>query len=571
MEYLKRGLSGVALAALVGLAAWRGGQIDSPAHWYAILPPLLAVVLALVTRQLLLSLGLGVLVGGLLATVPGNAAAAAVWGRGLLTGPGYVLSALSDTVNLQILAFVVLVLMMISVLIVAGGLQGVVNLLARFARGPRSTQMVTALMGLAIFIDDYANTMIVGSSMRPMSDRHRISREKLAFLVDATSAPVAGVAVVSTWIGYEVGLFGEVSRSLEIGLDGYRMFFDALSFRFYCFMMIIFVLVNVISGRDFGSMRTAQTRARTSGSLAAPDARPVTSKSFSRALPHDHARVAARTALIPLLGLFIFLLGALWVDGGGMSELEQGAQRILNPRIWRDVLGRASNNIFILALASGVGLLLALATSRLQAGLPWRLIGRTLLAGFRASLLPMAILVLAWSLKGTCDALQTGVFLVDAVGEVLSPLWFPALLFVIASLTAIATGTSWGTMAILIPTGIPIAFQLDGGSYGLTTMMSLGAVLDGAILGDHCSPISDTTIMSSISSSCDHIHHVRTQIPYSLTVGGLAIVCGYLPAASGLPSWAGMLIATGVIVALFGFIRRRSPGSQTNDRRKWKG
>jgi Na+/H+ antiporter NhaC len=559
MEYLKRSLLGIALAALVALAAWRGAQIESPAHWYAILPPLLAVVLALVTRRLLLSLGVGVLIGGLLATVPGDATAPAAWGQGLLTGPGYVLSALGDVVNLQILAFVALVLMMISVLIVAGGLQGVVNLLARFARGPRSTQMVTALMGLAIFIDDYANTMIVGSSMRPMSDRHLVSREKLAFLVDATSAPVAGVAVVSTWIGYEVGLFGEVSRSLGIGLDGYRMFFDALSFRFYCFMMIIFVLVNVISGRDYGSMRGAQARARATGALAAPDARPVTSRSFSGTRPDDHARVAARTALIPLLGLFVFLLGALWVDGGGVAELQQGPLRILNPRIWRDVLGQAANNILILAMASGVGLLLAVATSRLQAGLPWRLLGRSLLAGFKASLLPMAILVLAWSLKGTCDELQTGVFLVDAVGEVLSPLWFPALLFVIAGLTAIATGTSWGTMAILIPTGIPIAFQLDGGTYGLTTMMSLGAVLDGAILGDHCSPISDTTIMSSISSSCDHIHHVRTQIPYSLTVGGLAIVCGYLPAARGLPSWAGMLIATGAIIALFGVIRRRSP------------
>jgi len=137
-----------------------------------------------------------------------------------------------------------------------------------------------------------------------------------------------------------------------------------------------------------------------------------------------------------------------------------------------------------------------------------------------------------------------------------NPYLFPALLFIVASLTSFATGTSWGTMAILIPTAIPIAFQLDGGSYGLVTMICLGAILDGAIFGDHCSPISDTTIMSSISSSCDHIHHVRTQIPYSLTVAGLALVFGYIPAALGVPSWIGILTSIGVILLLFTWLKK---------------
>ena len=552
-------LTAVVFAALCALAACRAAQIQAAAAWYSILPPLLAVSLALVTHRLLLSLALGVLLGGLLSAVPSEPASPAAWGAGLLSGPQQVLSAVTDGTNLQILTFVALVLTTISLLIVAGGLQGVVRWLARFAKTSRSTQLVTALMGLAIFIDDYANTMIVGSSMRPMTDQHRISREKLAFLVDATSAPVAGIAVISTWIGYEVGLFGEVSQSLGFGRDGYAMFFDALAFRFYCILMIAFVLTSVFSERDYGAMARAQRRARESGAVAADDARPMTRGALAAASAHPAARILARTAVVPIAGLFLFLLVALWIAGGGGQKLQAGIHHLVNPRTWRDVLGQTENSISILAAASGFGLLLSLATCRLWARLRFGVMGRTLLSGLRASLLPITILVLAWSLKGTCDTLETGRFLVDAVGEVLSPLWFPALVFILAGVTSFATGTSWGTMAILIPTAIPIAFQLDGQSYGLTTMISLGAVLDGAILGDHCSPISDTTIMSSIASGCDHIHHVTTQIPYSVTVGVAAVVCGYLPAALGVPSWIGILAGCAAIVVFVTVVGKR-PG-----------
>ncbi|MCH8858919.1 MAG: hypothetical protein IID54_04980 [Proteobacteria bacterium] len=182
---------------------------------------------------------------------------------------------------------------------------------------------------------------------------------------------------------------------------------------------------------------------------------------------------------------------------------------------------------------------------------PAQAVARAVGAGAKSSLLPIGILVLAWSLKLACDGLNTGDFLIATVGQEVSAEWLPALIFIIAGLTAFATGTSYGTMGILIPTVTPIAFELDGGAYGLTTMISLGAILDGAILGDHCSPISDTTIMSSISSSCDHMHHVRTQLPYSLTVGALAVVLGYIPAALGVPFWIGGGVAALVIAGLF--------------------
>jgi Na+/H+ antiporter NhaC len=341
------------------------------------------------------------------------------------------------------------------------------------------------------------------------------------------------------------------------------MFFHALSFRFYCFLMIGFVVANVLSGRDFGAMARAQRRARETGALLASHARPMTSKAFATAIPSPRARVGARTALIPIAGLLIYLLAALWVDGREALGPQSGIGTLFSPRAWRDVLGQAENSIMILAQAAGVGLLLAMILGLWWARMPLRSLGEALRGGLRGSLLPMMILVLAWSLKIACDQLQTGRFLVDASSGLLSPLWFPALVFILAGLTSFATGTSWGTMAILLPTAVPLAFQLDGQAYGLTTMMTLGAVLDGAIWGDHCSPISDTTIMSSISSCCDHLHHVSTQLPYSLTVGGLAIACGYLPAAAGFPPAAGLLGGAVCIGILFLLLGLRPDGPQT--------
>ena len=182
---------------------------------------------------------------------------------------------------------------------------------------------------------------------------------------------------------------------------------------------------------------------------------------------------------------------------------------------------------------------------------PYSEIGKAVKEGLSGTLLPIGIILCAWGIKASCDKLMTGQFIASMLSDVVSPLWFPALVFVVASLTSFATGTSWGTMAILIPTAIPVAFLLDGDSYGITTIICLGAVLDGAIFGDHCSPISDTTILSAIVSSCDPMHHVRTQMPYALTVAVIALMCGYLPAALGLPSWIGIVIGTSIIALLF--------------------
>ena len=453
------------------------------------------------------------------------------------------------TDNQLILAHVVLIMAMISVMLIAGGLQGVASWLARFARTTRSTKLVTMAAGLVIFIDDYANTMIIGSTLRPVTDRQRISREKLAFLVDATAAPIAGIAVISTWIGYEVGLLSEMAGQLGIARDGYSMFFDALGFRFYCIGMIGFVFFNALSDRDFGPMAAAERRARETGKLVADGELPLATLSMASAKPHSEARVFATVAVVPLLALLLAFLGRLWFDSGGTARLATDPMSLLRLSVWREVFSTV-DGIPLLAYASAVGFLTAGLLAVVMARIPLRALTRAIAMGVRASMLPVSVLILAWSLKRACDDLDTGMFLAGLLADRLPPMIFPALVFIIASMTSFATGTSFGTMAILIPTAIPVAFELDGG-YGLTTMLSIAAVLDGAVFGDHCSPISDTTIMSSTASACNHMAHVRTQIPYSLVVAGFALCAGYLPSALGVPKLVGIGLGIGLSGLLF--------------------
>ncbi|MDE0637381.1 MAG: hypothetical protein OXI43_16205 [Candidatus Poribacteria bacterium] len=518
--------------------------------WYSVIPPLLAITLAVITTRLFLSLGVAVGAGLLLAWRDQGLSlntffSEVVWfARAVtITNDGI------DLFNLWVILFVLFMMSMISVVIASGGIASAISILSHLARGPRSTQFITAVMGTVIFIGDYSNAMLVGPTMRPIMDRYKVSREKLAYIVDSTSAPIAGLAFVSTWIGYEVGLFNAVAENIGLDSDGYSMFFDALPFRFYCILTIIFVLINTLSGRDYGTMRRAQTRARDTGDVSAPDAKVM--GNIAADIGTENSKTQILSAVIPLTLLFGLILGGLWIDGKGTGS-------IFSLISWRDALSNA-NNVKILASAAVTAFVASIICARVFSKLSFPEIGKAVKEGLSGTLLPIAIILCAWGIKASCDKLLTGQFIASLLSDVVSPLWFPALVFVVASLTSFATGTSWGTMAILIPTAIPVAFLLDNNSYGITTIICLGAVLDGAIFGDHCSPISDTTILSAIVSSCDPMHHVRTQMPYALTVAVIALICGYLPAALGLPSWIGIVIGTGVTILLFLGLYRLRP------------
>ncbi len=519
--------------------------------WYSIIPPVLAILLAFVTHNVLLSLGTAIIVGGLLSQAKAYTSNPLAIFTAMKTAATFVTGSVTSIENLWILSFVVLIFIMLKILIVSGGFNGLVRLTAKIVTGKKTAQLVTALLGVCFFIDDYANAIIVGSAMRPITDRFRISREKLAFIVDATSAPVTGLAVISTWIATEVSLFETVANELGINKSGYSMFFDAIRFRFYCVMMLIFMFLHILMNIDFGPMKTAEKNADSSGNF---DNQKNNTNSISSDVTGLQRMGKPISAIVPIVGLLIFHITALWIGGGGLEKISTGLSP-LSLAYWRQTISDADSTK-ILAFSSTFGICLAAVFALFVEKIKITAILKAALASLKNSYLPVSILILAWSLKKACDLLGTGDFLVSILADNIPPLFFPALVFFVASITSFATGTSWGTMAILIPTAIPVAFALDGNSYGLTTMISLGAVLDGAIFGDHCSPISDTTILSSISSRCELIQHVRTQLPYSLSIAALAFLCGYLPAALGLKWIWTIFIALTIMFASLAILKK---------------
>jgi len=517
-----------ALAYFVALPAAADSDVGP---WYSIIPPVLAIMLAFITRRVLFSLGTAIIIGGLLTQATRFTTDAFALFKGLKTTTTCVTSSIADIENLWILSFVVLIFIMLKILVVSGGFNGLIKLTVKFIKGKKSTQLLTAFLGVGFFIDDYANAIIVGSAMRPLTDRFRISREKLAFIVDATSAPVTGLAVISTWIATEVSLFENV--------------------------MLIFVFLNILIKVDFGPMKTAEKKAN-SGDISEESSTDSTGGKIGKESSLETQRMGKpASAIFPIVGLLLFHLTALWIAGGGLEKISNGYSPA-SLSYWRQTISDVKSSSQILTLSSSFGILLAVTSAVFIEKLKFKTIAKAALTSVKTSYIPFSVLILAWSLKNCCDQLGTGQFLISILADNISPLIFPALVFFVASITSFATGTSWGTMAILIPTAIPVAFALDGNSYGVTTMISLGAVLDGAIFGDHCSPISDTTILSSIASRCDLIQHVRTQLPYSLFVAALAFLCGYLPAAAFGLRWIWTVgIATLIMAGFLAVLARR--------------
>ncbi|MEN3044149.1 MAG: Na+/H+ antiporter NhaC family protein [Candidatus Hydrothermales bacterium] len=516
-------------------------KVEVVKSFLSVLPPLLAVILAIFTRKLILSLFFSIFIGGLLLSNLENF---------LFKSLSFIATSISDFTNIQILLFVVFIMSMITLITASGGFTSLVKFLMKFASTRRRAQFITVLLGFLVFIDDYANTMVVGTSARPITDKFRISREKLAFLVDATSAPVAGLSIISTWIGYEVGLFNEFAKTFNISKDGYSIFFDILKFRFYCIFLLIFVFFLTLFGKDFGYMKKAEERAKNEGKLLNDNANPLSSKGFEKIKEDVEAKSSVLVFIIPVLILFLALFTGLWVDGNGFKFIRENFFNILNPSVWLRVLANSKNNISVLAISSFLGLLSTLIVSKIKSGLNFKKIFYYSYKGAFFSYLPITILVLAWSLKNVCVELKTAEYLIDLLKGVIPPKIFPALTFITSCLVSFATGTSWGTMAIIIPIAGPVAFGLEGDTYGYITIITLASVLDGAIFGDHCSPISDTTIMSSIFSSCDHIDHVKTQLPYSVFVATFALTFGYLLSVLDFPPLLSTLIFSFLVFIL---------------------
>ncbi|MCG8462952.1 MAG: hypothetical protein MI919_42245 [Holophagales bacterium] len=527
--------------------------------WLSVLPPILAIALALVFRDVLIALFLGVF-GGAFILAGWNPFAAFA-----NTIDTFIVGSLVDSDHISIIVFTCCLGGMVGLVTKSGGTHGIVRMLAPYATSRRRGQLSTWAMGLTIFFDDYANTLIVGPTMRPITDRLRISREKLAYLVDSTAAPVVCLFPISTWVGFEIGLIGSAFESLGLEADAYTTFVASIPYRFYPLFALLMVFMIALSGVDFGPMRAAERRARKRGLLLAEGAKPIADYSSSEVEPPEEAPKLASNALVPIATVMVMTVLGLWitgVQGAASSGLERGD---LPFGEWLRVLLAEADSYKALLWASLTGMTVAFALAVGRRILKVAEAAAALVAGMKAMFLALLVLTLAWSLAAVCQELDTAQFLVGIAQKGLPAALLPALTFVLAAAVAFATGSSWGTMGILTPLVIPIAHQLLTGSgigpgdsvYSGVLLGTIASVLSGSVWGDHCSPISDTTILSSMASGCDHIAHVRTQLPYALLVAGVAVSIGSIPSALGLNPWISILVGGALLVAGVLVLKRR--------------
>ncbi|MEY2980042.1 MAG: Na+/H+ antiporter NhaC family protein [Planctomycetota bacterium] len=531
----------------------------------SLLPAFLAIVLAIVTGRVIPSLLAGCLAGALLYTDlsptggVSHLALGIAWGR-----------ILTDSFNQEILGFVIFLFMTVGVMARSGGIQGMVAWVSRFAKGPVSTQICSWAIGILVFFDDYSNCIITGSTMRPLTDRNGVSREKLAYIVDATAAPIAGISIFSTWVAYEVSMFAlqlpEVTQADGITpfrqADGFAVFVQTLPFRFYCIFTIATVLLTILLRREFGPMLAAERRAHHERKPVADDARPMVAEDLDRTEPPEGAPLLGRNAFLPILLLVSATVFLVFRQGTATLAAEDpGALSLpLLERIPKILGGGESQRALFYASigACALAMLLAIGQRILTVGDAVQSAVRSAKSlGFA-----IIILVLAWSIGAVCKDLGTAQFLTAAFHGSFQPWLLPIVLFITSALVAFSTGTSYGTMAILLPNVVVLAHVMGSevpelGGVGLM-ILTIGAVLEGSIFGDHCSPISDTTVLSSVSTGCDHLHHVRTQAPYAVAVMAIATVCGYLPAALLGPSYwpLSWLLGLAAIVGLLLIVGR---------------
>lgn len=528
----------------------------SNANHYGLLtliPPVVAIVLAFLTKNVIISLFIGTLSGTFLVQLVDNSFLSAIV-QSFLDFVSRALNSLADPWNAGIILQVLVIGGVIHLVAKMGGAKAVAEALARKAKTAKSTQVVTLLLGLAVFFDDYANSLIVGPIMKPVADKMKISRERLAFIIDATAAPIAGLAIVSTWIGLEVGLINDAFiNGIGQEVDAFGVFLQTIPYRFYNILILVFVFITSILLKEFGPMYKAEVEARRRGlSFEEEEVASDSNMDHDELEPKEGIKLSIWNAIIPIGVLVITALLCFYFSG--YSAIMGGEDVALQGIMTNSPLSfKAIQEAFSASDAS-----VALFQSALVASIVAIIMGvvkkiftvseaiDTWIDGMKPLLITGVILLLAWSLSSVIKDLGTAKYLVSLLSGSLPNFLLPSLIFILGAIISFATGTAYGTMGILMPLAIPLAYSMNPDmSY---VIVSTSAVLTGAIFGDHCSPISDTTILSSMGAGCNHIAHVNTQMWYALFIAAITILFGYIPAGFGLQWYIVLPIS---IIAVF--------------------
>lgn len=494
----------------------------------SLLPPILSITLALVTKKVIPSLLAGALSGALILT-NGNPLTA-IW-HTIST----MWSSVSDSWNLSILIFLVFLGILVRLVTLAGGSAQYGAWAEKRISSRRGAQFATFILGILIFIDDYFNSLTVGTVMRPVTDKFKISRAKLAYIIDSTAAPVCIIAPISSWVVTVMSTMGDKFRAEGIALDPFMSFLKLIPLNLYALLTLAMVAILSYIDLEFGPMAEHEQLAITTGNVHGPKGESVVASEEIISNPKG----SIWDLVIPIGGLVVFTVLAMAYTGGyfgseisffGAIQETDAAEALKLGGFW----------------AIALSLLLFLPRRVLN----FKQLGEATVSGFKSMLPAITILIFAWTIGSIIGELNTGTFLANSLGKTLPPFLYPALVFALAGIIAFSTGTSWGTFAIMVPISIDFALIFDPE----ITLIMIAAVLAGAVFGDHCSPISDTTILSSTGAQCDHIDHVRTQMPYAVFIAAISfigyVIAGILITVVGLSGALSGVIALGASALL---------------------
>ena len=504
---------------------------------FTLIPPIVAILLAFITKNVVISLFIGVLSGGFILNLTGFNVFGALT-QAFLDFINRALNSLSDPWNAGIVMQVLVIGGVINLVAKMGGAKAIAEALAKKAKTAKSAQLITWFLGICVFFDDYANSLIVGPIMRPVADKMKISRERLAFIIDATAAPIAGLAIISTWIGLEVSLISEGFESIGVEASGFGVFLQTIPYRFYNILILAFIVITIITLREFGPMRKAEISARKLKDLNNEEVA-VTSSHMDELEPKEGVKLSIWNAIVPIGALIISAIVAFYYSG--YSSIMAGDDIAIKAIVTNSPLSfKAILEVFAASDAS-IALLQSAIFSTVVAIVMavWKKIFtiseaiEVWIDGMKGLIITAVILILAWSLGSVIKELGAAEYLVEALNGAIPAFLLPSLIFILGAIISFSTGSAYGTMSILMPLAIPLAYKINPEMSFV--IVSTSAVLTGAIFGDHCSPISDTTILSSMGAGCSHIDHVKTQMWYALFVAAITILFGYIPAGFGLP------------------------------------
>jgi Na+/H+ antiporter NhaC len=523
----------------LGGAAWAAEGSAPNFGALSLLPPIIAIGLCIITKEVIPSLFLGIWVAGTMLT-----------GWNPITGFGKAVEALWNNLGDPWSAKIVLTSLtmggLVGIMRVGGGVDAVVQWITKKISSVRGALLMTELAGFVIFFEDYVNTVVVGTTMTPITAKYRISKEKLSYIVDSTAAPVACIAGISSWIAYMVGQIGSQFTALGIESSPYVAYLHSIPYILYNIITLVVVTFCVLSLRDFGPMLTAERRARTTGQILREGAEPLVAEESDNLEPCEECPRKLYNFVIPLLVLVGSIFTLLIITGGwpnvGIAE----------------AIGEGSSST-ALVWGAFTSVWFTIFFYALQGVTTWKRLFRGYLDGMRSIFVGTLILIFAWGIGSSIKAVGVPLYVASVVGDVLSPMWLPMLSFLAGAAISFCAGTSYGTMAVLMPIVVPLAHTLSL-SMGMDPMAAIiptiGAVFGGAVFGDHCSPISDTTVMSSMFTGSDHMDHVNTQVPYAL-VAALGACVGYAGVAQGYSAPVNLAAGAATAVAIFWILSKR--------------